>query len=997
MAAVSIIVIACLLAMGRDAHAAKPLRAMEDLDRGVVAVKVEKGVFVGWRLLGTDPRGIGFRVYRDGEAIEAAPAAGATNLVDPTGTVNSRYEVRPVVNGVEKPAGGAAAVWASPTLRIPLERPDGGVLEGKPFTYAPSDVAVGDLDGDGQWELVVKWDPSNSKDNSHDGRTGTVSLDAYELSGHRLWRIDLGRNIRAGAHYTQVLVGDYDSDGHAEVACKTAPGTRDGAGSFLEKGPAKGDDDAADFVDTRGRILDGPEYLTLFDGRSGKELDTVDFWPPRGRVADWGDAHGNRVDRFLATNAYLDGRKPSMVFQRGYYTRMALAAYDWNGRNLTRRWTHDSATKGQGGHGQGNHNLAAADVDGDGRDEIVEGSCVIDDDGTLLSRTGLGHGDAMHVGDLDPDNKGLEVWCMHEEKKAAYGQELHDARTGRILWGTKTGNDVGRGLAADVDGGSRGHEMWSTSVEGLWSCTGERLADRRPRVNFRVYWDGDLEDELLDGVRLDKWTANGLSRLVTLPGTACNGSKQTPNFSGDLLGDWREEVITHDDESLFLTTTTIPSKFGVPTLAHDPVYRLAMSWQNAGYNQPPHLGFWLGAGADSVPRPAIRLVQRPAAGTAAASTHDLTAERPARRLEQRYDVGDAAVVRVTVELGGDDADSVTSIKAEDRRLMALAEKVPEGGTEAVTFNVAVRRPEIVGPDGRPTARVGLKPREEGSRSWDDALSLEFLGDQPRVRRVTITPALREDVTMVFLAGDSTVTDQSQEPYAGWGQMLPLFFGPQACVANHAESGLTLASFRGSRRLDKILSEVRPGDFVLVQFGHNDQKDKREGEGPFAGYSDRLRSFVKAIRDRGGKPVLVTSVARRRFDEAGSVVESLGDFPEAVRRVAAELAVPLVDLNDASKRLYAALGVDGSRAALVHHPAGTFPGQDKPLKDDSHFSNYGAHQMARCVVESIRTGIPDLAALLRRGVQPFDPALPDRPDDVAIPPSPVQPLAVPEGR
>lgn len=583
-------------------------RSIEWLDRGVVAVKVKAGVFVGWRLLGTDAADTGFHIYRDGNQI-ATVSSGGTNVVDPAGTMESQYAIHPVVDGVEQPAGGSAGVWESQTLRIQLERPAGGRLDDVDYTYKPNDISVGDLDGDGQWELMVKWEPSNASDNASQRKSGHVFLDAYEFSGQRLWRIDLGRNIRAGPHYTQFLVGDYDSDGRAEMACKTAPGTRDGTGEFLASGPAAGDNDEADHRDRKGRILTGPEYLTVFAGDTGRELATVNYWPPRGSVKKWGDDYGNRVDRFLATNAYLDGVRPSMVFQRGYYTRMAIAAYDWDGIALTRRWMHDSATPGEGGYGQGNHNLAAGDVDGDGRDEIIQGAAAIDDDGSLMYRTGLGHGDAMHLGDLDPGNEGLEVWCVHESTKAAFGQELHDARTGRVLWGTKTENDVGRGLAADIDAASAGHEMWSSSVAGTWACTGEQLSAERPRINFRIYWDGDLCDELLDGRRLEKWSSRKFSRLITLPGSACNGTKQTPNFSGDIVGDWREEVILHDDEALYLTTTTIPTEHRLHTLAHDPVYRLAMSWQNTAYNQPPHLGFWLGGGLDKVPRPAIRLVR----------------------------------------------------------------------------------------------------------------------------------------------------------------------------------------------------------------------------------------------------------------------------------------------------------------------------------------------------------------------------------------------------
>lgn len=583
-------------------------RNLESLDRGVVAVKVASGVFVSWRVLGTDPAGLGFNVYRDGAKVNSAVVTGATNLVDASGTATSVYTVRPVAGGVEQAVGGSASVWASQTLKIALSRPAGGTNASGAFTYSPSDIAVGDLNGDGKWDLVVKWDPSNSKDNSQSGYTGNVILDGVELSGKRLWRIDLGVNIRAGAHYTQVLVGDYNSDGKAEVACKTAPGTKDGSGAFLSKGPAASDDDSKDFRNSSGYVLTGGEYVTIFNGQTGKEMASVNYTPARGTVSSWGDSYGNRVDRFLATNAYLDGKKPSMVFQRGYYTRMALAAYDWDGTTLKERWVHNSATSGQGAYGQGNHNLSAGDIDGDGLDEIVEGASAIDHDGKFLYRTGHGHGDAMHMGDLDPDNPGMEVWEVHEETGSAYGYELHDAKSGKILWGAKTGTDNGRGMAGDIDSASPGYEMWSYGAAGIFSAKGKSLSTTRPSINFRVYWDGDLLDELLDNVTISKWTGSGTKSLLTLTGASCNTTKATPNFSGDLLGDWREEVILHDDANLYLATTTIPTPHRLYTLAHDPVYRLAMSWQNGAYNQPPHLGFLLGAGVAKAPKPDIVLV-----------------------------------------------------------------------------------------------------------------------------------------------------------------------------------------------------------------------------------------------------------------------------------------------------------------------------------------------------------------------------------------------------
>jgi len=582
-------------------------RQMENLDRGLVAIKVANGVFLSWRILGTDLATTGFNIYRGTTKVNASPITGASNLNDAGGTTGSTYSVRPVINGVEQAVGSSATVWASQSLTVNLQRPAGGTNASGAYTYSPCDASVGDVDGDGQYEIILKWDPSNSKDNSQSGYTGNVYLDAYKLNGTRLWRIDLGVNIRAGAHYTQFLVGDYDSDGKAEVACKTAPGTKDGSGVFLSKGPAANDNDATDYRNGTGYILTGPEYVTIFNGQTGKEMGTLNYTPARGTVSGWGDGYGNRVDRFLATNAYLDGKKPSMVFQRGYYTRMAITAYDWNGTTFTQRWAFDSNNSGNSAAaGNGNHNLACADVDNDGFDEIIEGACAIDHDGKLMYSTKLGHGDAMHIGDMDLNNPGLEVWEVHEDIGSAYQYELHDAKTGKILWGGKYTSDNGRGIAADIDASSPGYEMWS-AASNVMTSKGVQLSASKPSMNFRVYWDGDLQDELLDGVKLDKWNGNGTSRLITLPGTSCNGTKATPNLCADILGDWREEVITHDGASkLYISSTTIPTTTRMYTLMHDPVYRDEVSLQNAAYNQPPHLGFFLGNGV--IPKPNIVLV-----------------------------------------------------------------------------------------------------------------------------------------------------------------------------------------------------------------------------------------------------------------------------------------------------------------------------------------------------------------------------------------------------
>jgi rhamnogalacturonan endolyase len=363
-----------------------------------------------------------------------------------------------------------------------------------------------------------------------------------------------------------------------------------------------------------GTIQTGPEYLTLFDGRTGAELNTVAYNPPRGSVSSWGDSYANRCDRFLACVAYLDGVHPSAVMCRGYYTRATLAPYDVINKKLVQRWFYDSGTTaGIGAYGQGNHNLSVADVDTDGKDEIVYSSCVIDDNGTLLYRTGLGHGDAMHLSDMDPDNPGLEVWDVHEETSSAYGYELHDAKTGTILWGTYTGNDNGRGMAGDIDSLYKGFEMWSSSGAGTYSCKGVQISTAKPSTNFRIYWDGDLQDELLDGVKITKWTGNGSTTLLTGSGvSSCNSTKSTPNLVADLFGDWREELVLWtkaDSAKLQIYTTTKPTNYKLYTPMHDAVYRLAVAWQNVVYNQPPHLGFYIGGGLANIAQPDIKTIK----------------------------------------------------------------------------------------------------------------------------------------------------------------------------------------------------------------------------------------------------------------------------------------------------------------------------------------------------------------------------------------------------
>ncbi len=598
----------------------KRLRQMESLNRGLIAVKVKNGVYIGWRLFGTDPEEISFNLYRDGIKVNPVPITSSTNYLDESGVEASIYQVCSIVDGKEQPCSEKAEVWETSFLTIPLNKPEGGITpDGVAYSYSANDASVGDVDGDGEYEIILKWDPSNSHDNAHKGYTGNVYLDAYKLNSTHLWRIDLGRNIRAGAHYTQFMVYDLDGDGKAEVACKTADGTRDGEGKVIG-------DIGADYRNKDGFILQGPEYLTIFDGMTGRELVTTDYDPPRGKGEDWGDDEGNRVDRFLACIAYLDGERPSLVMCRGYYTRAVLAAYNWRDGELSKVWMFDSLAPGNEGYsGQGNHSVSVADVDDDGKDEIIYGSCVIDHDGTGLYKTGLGHGDAIHVGNFNPARPGLEIFQVHETPQAM-GTEIHDAKTGEILWGIPSTEDVGRGMAADIDPRYEGAEVWSsthwkTGGAGLYSSSGEKISDLNPQsFNFAIWWDGDLLRELLDhdyceetgiGVgKIDKWDyENGrLVNILTADGTRSNnGTKGNPCLQADIFGDWREEVIwrTDDSTALRIYTTTDLTDHRIYTLMHDPNYRLAIAWQNVAYNQPPHPGFFLGHNMEKPPVPRI--------------------------------------------------------------------------------------------------------------------------------------------------------------------------------------------------------------------------------------------------------------------------------------------------------------------------------------------------------------------------------------------------------
>ncbi|MFE0926125.1 rhamnogalacturonan lyase [Streptomyces mutabilis] len=594
-----------LTALTTDTAEAATGRQVEALDRGVVSVHTGDGNLVSWRWLGTDPDDVSFNVYRAGTKVNSAPVTGSTTFFHSGAPSHADYTVRAVVNGTEQGDSVHAVQFRAGYKDVPITPPAGGTTpDGVSYTYEANDASVGDLDGDGALDLVLKWQPTNAKDNSQSGYTGNTIVDGIRLDGTRLWRVDLGRNIRSGAHYTQFQVYDYDGDGKAEVAMKTADGTKDGTGAVIGSS-------SADHRNSGGYVLSGPEYLTMFDGQTGKAMGTVDYVPARGNVSSWGDSYGNRVDRFLAGTAYLDGSRPSLIMARGYYTRSVIAAWDWRDGRFTRRWTFDtnsSTNAGKGYDGQGNHQLSVADVDGDGKDEIVYGAMAVDDNGNALWTTRNGHGDAMHVGDLDPSRAGLEEFKVDEDSSKP-SSWMADARTGQVIWSTGANGDNGRGVSADIWSGSAGAESWSSVESGIRNPKGTVVNSRKPSsTNFLSWWDGDPVRELLDGTRIDKYGTSGDTRMLTGSGVASNnGTKATPVLSGDILGDWREEVVwrTSNNTALRIYSTPHDTDRRITTLLHDTQYRTALAWQNTAYNQPPHPSFFLGSGMPTAPRPTV--------------------------------------------------------------------------------------------------------------------------------------------------------------------------------------------------------------------------------------------------------------------------------------------------------------------------------------------------------------------------------------------------------
>lgn len=581
---------------------------MEYLDRGTAAVLTEDGVFLSWRLLGTEAYDTVFQVYKNGAC--AASVSDSTNYLDPEGKPEDSYQVVP--QGEEPGTEKEIRPLAEPFIRIPLEPPDGAASpEETPCTYTANDAACADLDGDGEYEIILKWDPDNSFDSAIDSDgSGNVYIDAYKLDGKRLWRIDLGKNIAAGAHFTQMAAYDFDLDGKAELICKTAPGSLDGTGKYVSEASGSSEiretDNLADYrrgpsgERTGGKILSGDEYLTVFRGTDGQAVDTVYYPFPRGAVGEWGDNVGNRAERYLCAVAYLDGVHPEAVMWRGYYGKTTAAAFRLADGKLVRTCAFDSTQYADRRYdGQGNHNLAVGDVDGDGKDEILCGSLALDHDLTPLWCSGRGHGDALHLADYDPVHPGMEYFSVHETEPC--GMTLYDAATGKELFHQDSDSDTGRGMMANAGYTDGYFELWGAGSFASYGGKDVREADYAyDSANFRIFWDGDLYDELLDGVDETGDCAVKISGssgiLEVFPDIRTNnGTKNNVCLTADLFGDWREEFAARsaDGTALLVFTTVIPTKHRLYTLMHDRAYRMQTASQNAGYNQPPHIGYYI--------------------------------------------------------------------------------------------------------------------------------------------------------------------------------------------------------------------------------------------------------------------------------------------------------------------------------------------------------------------------------------------------------------------
>ncbi len=647
-------------------------RQMEKLDRGLVAVNTSSGVYLSWRLFdsedcryGSAEKNVSFNVYRGSEKI--ATVTDSTNYVDKSGNTSSTYSVAPVVNDVEGDKCESVTVLNNNYFDIPLTVPETETVvypDGTTtatYSFFPADCSTGDLDGDGEYEIVIKW-TSSERDVGSPGDpaySGTVRLSAYKFDGTKLWDndINLGKNVYSSAHTVQFLVYDFDLDGKAEVVTQTSLGSTDASGAYVshvadpETYPAiynLTDEDNAN-TDYRGdgRVITGEEFLTLFNGETGVAVDTITLPTSRevtagDNGASYGDDFGNRSNRFVANVAYLDGEKPYAVYLRGYYfgrngrQRTSIAGISFDGQRMNPEYRFDTE-KGMPGYyegaeiyvGNGNHNCSVADVDSDGKDEFITGALCMEvkDDNSFKPRwcTFMEHGDALHIGDYDPTHWGFEFFTVHEDAgpntmsgttvEINYGMSVIDADNGDIILHVPNTGDTGRGCMANI--GSGGY--YQITGVGSYQCNGGTdftATNYGAGSNFRVFWDGDLYDELLDGTNVTNFNGNNVSSYFNAGNygvTKINGTKSNPALQADLFGDWREELVypTTDGKALRVFTTTDATEYKIKTLMHDPVYRSGVAAEQTAYNQPPHVGMYMGSEVFAPEVESIEITKQP--------------------------------------------------------------------------------------------------------------------------------------------------------------------------------------------------------------------------------------------------------------------------------------------------------------------------------------------------------------------------------------------------